>query len=214
LYILHWAPGTGSLAVQAVLEEVGVPYRLQRVDLAAGEHQTAAYLRINPNGVVPALVDGDGRAYFESAGLVMLLCDRHPEAALAPPPLDPLRGRHYQWLLFMADTIYPAYSRWFHGDRFSTEPADASRIREKARLDLLAKWRIVDDVLADSLYLLGERPGACDLYLLMLATWFQPIGEFLEACPNVVRCAREVATRPAVARALATHEQSNDLAQA
>ena len=69
-------------------------------------------------------------------------------------------------------------------------------------------------MLADSPYLLGERPGACDLYLLMLATWFQPIGELLEACPNVVRCAREVAVRPAVARALATHEQSNDLVQA
>jgi len=197
-----------------MLEEVAAPYRLQRVDLASGEHQGAAYLEINPNGLVPALVDGDGRAYFESAGLVMLLCDRHPESTLAPPPLDPLRGRHYQWLLFMADTIYPAYSRWFHGDRFSTESTDAPRIREQASIDLLAKWRMIDNVLAEAPYLLGERPSACDLYLAMLATWFQPVSELSQVCPNVMRCARKIAARPAVARALATHEQSGDLAPA
>lgn len=214
MYTLYWAPRTGSLAVQATLEEAGAPYRLERVDMAAGEHRSPAYLLINPNGLVPALVDGEGRAYFESAALVMLLADRHPEAGLAPAPDDPARGRYYQWLLYLADTIYPAYQRSFHGERFSAEPDDAARVREKARIDLLAQWRLVDDVLAASPCLLGERFGACDLYLLMLATWFEPVAELLEACPHVARCARAVAARPAVARALATHEQAGDLAEA
>lgn len=214
MYTLYWAPGTGSLAAQAVLEEAGAPYRLRRVDLAAGEHRTDAYRRINPNGLVPALVDGEGRAYFESAGLVMLLCDRHPEAGLAPTPADPARALYYQWLLYMADTIYPACRRWYHCERYSTDPADAPRVRAKARIDLLAQWRIIDAALADRPYLLGQRFGACDVYLLMLCTWFDPVGELLEACPKVARCARAVAARPPVARALETHEQADALTQA
>jgi glutathione S-transferase len=213
VYLLYWAPATGSLAVQAILEETGTPYQMRRVDLEAGDHHAAAYLRINPNGLVPALVDADGRAYFESAALVMLLCDRHPEAGLAPPVSDARRGRYYQWLLYMADTIYPAYGRWFHGERYSTEPDDALRVREKARLDLLAKWRIVDQVLTERPYLLGEHFSACDVYLLMLATWFEPFEQLLNGCPGVARCAQATAARPAVARALATHQQADALTQ-
>ena len=211
MYTLYWAPGTGSLAPQAVLEEIGAPYRLERVDMDAGEHRASAYLLLNPNGLVPAMQDENGRALFESAALVMTLCDRHPQAAPAPQPGDPARGPFYQWLLYMADTIYPAYQRFYYGERYSTDPADAPRVREKAHVDLLARWRILDDVLRDRGYLLGETYSACDVYLLMLATWFEPVEQLLEACPHVARCARTVAARPAVRRALETHEQLDAL---
>lgn len=211
MYTLHWAPVTGSLAVQAVLEEIGVPYRLQLVDTAAGAHREAEYLRIAPNGKVPALTDGEGRAYFESAALVMLLCDRHPEAGLAPTPDDPARGHYYQWLLYLADTAYPAYQRIYHRVRFSTDRGDSDRVAAKARADLLGHWRVVDEALAGHTWLLGERYSACDPYLLMLASWFDPVSELLESCPNVGRCARAAASRPAVARALETHGQLDAL---
>lgn len=214
MYTLFWAPGTGSLAVQGMLAETGAPYRLKRLDMAAGDHRSPVYLRVNPTGLVPALLDGEGRPYFESAALVMLLCDQHPEARLAPPPTDPSRGHFYQWLLYMADTIYPAYGRWYHCERFSTAPADANRVREKARLDLLEKWDIVDTVLADRPYLLGEQFSACDIYLMMLTTWFQPVSELLKAFPRVARCARAVAARPAIICALETHDQVDALTQA
>lgn len=211
MYTLYWAPVTGSLAVQAVLEEIGAPYRLQLVDTAAGAHRSADYLRIAPNGKVPALVDGDGRAYFESAALVMLLCDRHLEAGLAPSSDDPARGHYYQWLLYLADTVYPAYQRVCHRERFSTDPGDSDRVAERARADLLDHWRVIDDALAGHTWLLGERYSACDPYLLMLASWFEPVSELLESCPNVGRCARAAAGRLAVARALETHGQLDAL---
>lgn len=212
MYTLYWAPRTGSLAPQAVLEETGARYRLQRVDMGAGEHRSPAYLLIQPNGLVPAMLDADGTALFESAALVMTLCDRHPEAGLAPRPTEPGRGLHYQWLLYMADTLYPAYQRFYYSDRFSSEPGDGPRVREKAGVDLLAQWRVVDDVLAERRYLLGEHAGACDIYMMMLATWFEPVARLLQACPNVARCTRDVAARPAVHRALDTHGQLGDLA--
>jgi non-heme chloroperoxidase len=213
LFLGLFTPSFPATDAEAIVAEVLKMPRRHAASLML-DHASRDWRDVIGQIRLPALVDGDGRAYSESAGLVMLLCDRHPEAGLAPPPSDPVRGRYYQWLLYMADTIYPAYGRWFHGERFSTEPADALRVREKARIDLFGKWRIIDDALADSPYLLGERLSACDLYLLMLATFFEPMGELLQACPQVARCARAVAARPAVVRALDTHEQAGALAQA
>jgi len=56
---LHYHPGNASFAPHVVLHELGVPFELQRVDRAAGQHKTPAYLRLNPNGQIPVLVDGD-----------------------------------------------------------------------------------------------------------------------------------------------------------
>lgn len=209
MYTLYWCPWTGSLAPQAVLEEVGTAYRLEKVDTKKGEHRHPAYLKVNPNGLVPAMTDGEGRTTFESAALVALLCERHPEARLAPAVGDPARGDFHTWLFFMADTVYPAFRRRYHSETMSTSAEDVPRIRARAQEHLWEAWRILDDALAGRPYLLGPEASACDIYLLMLASWFEPLNELWESCPNLARCVRTTAARPAVARALRTHEQAN-----
>src|SRR5262245_54190409 len=96
-YRLFWSPGSASMAPHGVLEEIGGPYELSRVDL--DRPRNAAYLKLNPHGRVPTLI-ADGRAIYESAAIVMHLSDRHPEKALAPAPGTPERGLYYQWLLY------------------------------------------------------------------------------------------------------------------
>jgi glutathione S-transferase len=83
-YVLFYAPGTASLAVHWLLIELGVEFRAKRLNLEAGEQRSPSYLQLNPAGRVPTLVV-DGQAYTESAALLMLLAERHPEAKLAPP---------------------------------------------------------------------------------------------------------------------------------
>ena len=73
----------------AALEEIGADYELSLVDTSAGQHRSPEYLRINPNGLLPTLVTQDGAALCESAAILLYLCDRHPEAKLAPEPRDP-----------------------------------------------------------------------------------------------------------------------------
>ena len=80
---LHFYPGTAAMAPHILLEEVGGPCRRVLVDRAVGAHKTAQFLRLNPNGRIPVLADGD-HVLYETAAIALHLCDAHPAAALAP----------------------------------------------------------------------------------------------------------------------------------
>lgn len=207
MYRLYWSPFTASLAPMAVLEEIGAEYETELVDTDKGRQKSHDYLALNPCGLVPAMSLPDGRTIFEAAAIVMHLCDRHPATDLAPPLDDPRRPLYYQWMLFLADTPQPNYRRIYYPERFSTDEADLENIRTRGVADLLANWKIVDDALVDGEWLLGDRFSACDIYMLMLATWFEPPDALYETYSNVARCARATAARTAVARAMIRHEQ-------
>ena len=79
MYVLHYSPSTASLVIHWMLIELDQPHELRRVDLAANEHKTAAYLALNPSGVVPTLVI-DGAPVCEAAAIALHLADVHAEA--------------------------------------------------------------------------------------------------------------------------------------
>jgi glutathione S-transferase len=85
---LHYFPGNASLAPHMLLEELGVPFELRLVDRAQDAQKSPAYLKLNPNGTIPVLVDGD-LVLYETAAICLHLVDTHPGAGLAPAPLDP-----------------------------------------------------------------------------------------------------------------------------
>ena len=203
MYKLYWAAGTAALAPQAILEEVGAAYEIVTLDLKRQEHRRPEYLALNPAGLVPTLVTGDGLVLTESAAITVALCERHPDAGLIPEPGDPARGTFFRWLFYLANAVQEAYKRFYFPGRFSTDPADAPRIKDQADSDLAARWRIVEDRLADSgPYLLGARFSAADIFLVMLATWFESKEDLFEMCPNVGRCFALAAERPALRRTL------------
>jgi glutathione S-transferase len=80
---LHYFPGNASMTPHLLLRELGVPFALRLVDRAAGAHKSPEYLKLNPNGLIPVLVD-DGLVIYETAAIVLHLCDTHPQAGLAP----------------------------------------------------------------------------------------------------------------------------------
>lgn len=202
MYKLYWAPETASLAPMAVLEEVGADYEAIPIDYEGGELKSADYLALNPCGLVPTMVLPDGRAMFEAAAIVMHLCDEHPEAHLAPPPGDPDRPLFYQWMLYLADSPQPTYRRYYYPGRFA---ADEEDVRRRGIDALLAEFKIVDDALSHGEWMLGDRFSACDIYLYMLTSWFEPPEALYVRFPNIARVAAGVTTRPASARAIAKH---------
>ena len=107
MYTLYYSPGTASMVVHLALLEIGAPHRLELVDLKAKAQRDPEYLKLNPLGRVPTLIV-DGRPVFESAALLMLLAERHPEAKLAPAAGTPERAAWYQWIVFMANSLMPA----------------------------------------------------------------------------------------------------------
>jgi len=200
VYKLYYAPRSAALGVRAVLETIGAPYALSEVDIYSDAPRDPEFLRINPNGWVPALVY-DGGAMYEAAAITLFLCDRHPEAGLAPAPEDPLRGAFLQWLVYMAGTLQPAYQMFYYSFRFAAKEEDYASVRSRAVTRLAEVWQVLDDALVPGPWLLGERYSACDIYLYMLSTWLADEHTPISAFPNAARCVDRVAARPEVARA-------------
>ncbi|MEZ4399216.1 MAG: glutathione S-transferase N-terminal domain-containing protein [Kofleriaceae bacterium] len=167
---LYYAPSTASLVVHWLLIELDVPHTLRRLDLEAREHKTAAYLALNPAGVVPTLVV-DEHVITEAVAIVMHLGDVHAAALHTPAPGTAARAHYYQWLCFMANTLQPAYRAWFYPD----EPAGAdhaAQAKAAARARLETAWAQVEAHLAaHGPWLLGATRTAADFMLCMLMRW-------------------------------------------
>lgn len=170
MYTLYYAPGAASLCVHQALIELGVPYQTMALDLKSGAHKAAAYLALNPNGVVPTLVV-DGKPMYEAAALMLLLAERHPQAGLSPQPGSPLRQDYLQWTLHLANTLQPAFRHWFYPDEIAGAE-NAERVKAEAQRRVEACFDRVDAHLRDhGPYMLGESFGLLDIYTVMLMRW-------------------------------------------
>jgi glutathione S-transferase len=169
-YRLYYSPSTASLAVHWMLIELGVPFELQLVDFAVQAQRGPAFLALNPSGRVPVLVV-DGVPHAEVAALLMLLAERHPGAGLAPSPDAPERADYLQQMLFMANTLQPAFRIWYYPDEpAGPEVAEVAQARAADVIDAI--WRRFDARFADGRpYLLGGRLSAADFLLTMLTRW-------------------------------------------
>jgi glutathione S-transferase len=103
---LYHYPQTTADRVRWLLDELGVPYEPVLVDLMAGEHKKPEYLKINPNGLVPTVVDGDA-VVFESVAILLHLVDKFGAGRLAPALGSDDRGQLYQWMVFTATSLDP-----------------------------------------------------------------------------------------------------------
>ena len=114
---LHYFPGNASMTPHLVLEELGVPFELKLVDRANNAHKSPAYLKMNPNGLIPVLVDGD-LVLYEAAAIVLHLVDTHRAAGLAPAIGTAERAHFYKWLVWCAASLVPQFQIYFYTERY------------------------------------------------------------------------------------------------
>lgn len=206
---LHHFPSTASMVPHILLEEIGAPFDLVLVDRTHDVQKSAAYLRLNPNGLIPVLTDGD-LVLYETAAIALHLCDQHPGAELAPPVGTPERAHFYKWLMWLTNTLQSTLMIYFYPERW----VKAGNRSGQAEVKSHAEWRI--RVLLDQLdselarhggpWLLGERYSALDPYLFTLCRWTRgfaqtpPARERRHLGPFLQR----MLERPAVQRVLAT----------
>ncbi len=100
-------PQTRSGGTRGLLEELGVEYDLRLINMKAGEQREPAYLAINPMGKLPAIRHGDALV-TEQVAIFLYLADLYPQAKLAPPIGDPLRGPYLRWMAFYGSCFEPA----------------------------------------------------------------------------------------------------------
>src|SRR5215813_11341899 len=120
---LCYAPGSCATVSHMVLEEAGAQYELMRIDLAKGEQRTEQYLKVNPNGRVPALILDDGRAIFENIGIMTYVARTVPGGAKLIPS-DPFEAaRCYSLMSFFASSVHVAWAHNARPERYTAEAA-------------------------------------------------------------------------------------------
>ena len=192
------------MAPHFVLEEIGAPFGLRLVERERKEQKSAAYLKLNPRGLIPVLVDGD-TVLYETAAICLYLSDKHPESSLAPPFGTPQRGPFYKWLMFLANTVHPDTLMYFYPERYTTDAAGADAVKDAVEGRLTEMFQFIDAQLErGGPYLLGQTVSFADHYLLMLARW----GRNMNTPPRQMKHLRRnldlMLARPAVQRALAS----------
>jgi glutathione S-transferase len=164
MYALYYFPGNASLLPHMMLREIGSPFELRLVDRAHNAQNSPEYLKLNPNGRIPVLIDGD-LVLYETAAIALHLCDRHPESRLAPPPGSAERPLFYRWLVHLTNTPQAEYRSWFYPHEFVTDESAAATVKASAERRLNIIFDRVAEQLGSGPWLLGERFSAVDLYL-------------------------------------------------
>ncbi len=201
-YALYYYPGNASLLVHILLREIGAPVELRLVDRAVGAQHAPDYLRLNPNGRIPVLIDGE-TVLFETAAIALHLADRHPEAALAPPPGTIARGQFYKWMVHLTNTPQAEYRAWFYPHEHVADPAAAPAVKAAAGQRLEAMFDRIAAQLGARDWLLEEGYSAADPFLFMLVRWGRAMPRPPRAIPTLAAHAARVLARPAVQAALA-----------
>ncbi|MEK7887942.1 glutathione S-transferase [Burkholderia contaminans] len=185
-YVLYYSPGAASMAVHWMLIELGVPFDTRLVDIDTGAQHSPEYLRLNPAGRVPTLVV-DGKPRTESAALLMLLAERHPEPRLAPRPGSPERAEWFEMMIYLANSVLPAMRNWFYAET-DGDPRCADMVKAFSQGQVEASMAHLDDLLSDGRsYLINDRLSTVDFLALMLMRWTRNMPRPATTWPNLTR---------------------------
>ena len=137
---LYGGPRSRASIVEWYLKELEVPYEFVNLDMQSGEHRQAEYLKINPMGKVPAIVDGDFQLW-ESGAILLYLADKYDKTVTSPEK----RAEYSQWVLFANATLGPGIF------------VEATREREMNQL-----MTPLDKIFAKQSFLLGNEFTVAD----------------------------------------------------
>lgn len=209
---LHYAPATASMIPHLLLEELGIAFELVLVDNTIGAHREPAYLALNPNGLLPAMTDGD-LVLFETAAICLHLCDTHPAAGLAPAVGTVERAHFYKWLMWLTNTLQSALIVYFYPQRWVNEgnTAGVAEVKAQAHSKIDSMLDQLDAELArhGGPWFMGDAFSALDPYVFVLCRWTRNFsGRKARELPHLGPYLQRVLARPASQRVMATERLS------
>ncbi len=194
--ILYYLSGSRAQRVRWLLEELGLDYKLERIDLFKGEGNTAEYRALHPLGQVPVLVI-DNNAMFESGAIVQWLADTHLYKGFAPALDSPHRQAFNQWMYFAVTNLEaPAWEIVLHS-KILPEDSAVKAIIPFASKTLLQVLTVLDKELTGKKYLVDNSFTAADIMVGYILMWFP---EHLETFSNLKTYTQNLQNRPAYIR--------------
>ena len=197
---LYWSPQTRSTRALWMLEEAGVDYERELVDIQSPDRDnTPEFLAASPMGKVPALVDGDAMM-SESAAICLYIADRYAPGALAPAIDDDRRGKFLYWLMYTPAVIEPAMSEKFSGvetNRYRSGWGDFDLMLETLEQGIDGKSWILGDTFTAADVMLGSSVVFMRMFDMLPES--AALGAYADRC----------LARPAYQRALELNEPSS-----
>jgi len=207
---LHYHPSNASMVPHILLHELKLPFELKLVDRANGAHKSPAYLKLNPNGLIPVLEDR-GLVLYETAASCLHLVDAHPETKLAPAVGTAERAHFYKWLIWMTNSLQATMVPYFYPERSVDEGnvGGAAQVRTHAQQRIGELLAQLDAQLAShgQPWLMGANYSALDPYAFVLCRWTRgfkgPAAKPAREWPHLAPYLQRMLERPAVKRVLA-----------
>jgi glutathione S-transferase len=190
--LYEFAP-TRSIRVRWTLQELGVAFEAVTIDMMAGEHRSPQFLKINPAGKIPVLVDGD-LTLTESVAICVYLAEKYRERDLIPN--DPReRARLNQWLLFTATELeQPLWRIARHTNLYPKDKRLPAEI-ELARSDFTAMAKVLNEHMDGRTFVLGNRVSVADFVLAYTLDWAQLV-KLLGGLPRLEAYVERMYARP------------------
>lgn len=199
---LYYAPGTCAQAVRIALHEAHAPHEAVRIDFAAGQQRSPAYLAINPKGRVPTLVTEHG-VLTEVPALLAYVAQRFPDARLAPADAFGF-ARMQELNSYLASTVHVAHAHRPRASRWADEPEAQAAMQRKVPANMAECFELIERrYLGDGPWALGAQYTVADGYLFTVAGWLRSDGVDIARFPKVHAHFQRMAARPAVIAAAA-----------
>jgi GSH-dependent disulfide-bond oxidoreductase len=201
-FYFNGAPNPAKVAL--FLEESGLPYELVPVDTRKGDQFKPEFLKVNPNGKVPA-IDDNGVFVFDSNAILLYLAEKTGKFLPANTPNN--RAQLLSWLMFVATGLGPYSGQAVHFRHFA--PKDLEYADNRYQFEANRHYGILNDHLANSRYMVGDTYTIVDMAFwgwVRMAPYVLGDDVFTKY-PNVKRLFDEVSARPAATRASALKDK-------
>lgn len=204
---LHYHPSDASLMPHILLEELGVPFKLEFVDRSLNAQKSPGYLKLNPNGLIPVLEDND-LVLYETPAILLHLADTHPQAQFVPALGTPERAQCYKWIAWLSNTLQTNLVTYFYASRYVRDgnTAAVAEVQEAAERRIAGLLDQIETELQNhgGPWLLGHHYSVADCMAFVLCCWTRNFDRPANTLPGIAAYLHRVRHRPAVQRAIAT----------
>lgn len=208
-YTLYYSPDSANLVVRMALHEMDLPYADVLVNRAFREQKSDSFLAMNPQGLLPVLLDPEQNApLFETGAILLHLAQTHQRLW---PQRHADQGQALKWLFYISNTLHADLRAMFYTERYVADPLQVPALRQGLRPRITNHLQLIDQQIAlhQGDWLLGSTLTVCDLYLAVCARWavIYPQNDALPhqalaQLPNLMALLQRLEQRPAIVAAL------------
>jgi glutathione S-transferase len=192
MQLYEFAP-TRSIRVRWMLQELGIDFESITIDLAAGEHHRPEFLKMNPTGKVPVLIDDD-LVLTESVSILLYLAEKYPHQGFLPTDIKQ-RSQVYRWLLFAATELEQPLWRIARHTALYPEhlrlPAEVSL----ASQDFTEMVAVMEEQMQGSQFIVGNTVTVADFVCAHTLDWANEV-QLLDGCPQLLQYLERMYARP------------------